>query len=146
MRAKLRNPQMVLVRPLKDQAGRADAFGDAPLTASGGGQPREQSFRVKMQIEWGGATNFGPAVPGRQTNYTAEALVVKRHIPLAHRDWAPEGGDILELASGRKLYVDGVEMAFPRRISKNHPDGGWDGWRLRLMDRSPSESAATSYE
>jgi len=146
VRSRVIKPQYVTVHPLRDQSAQIDAFGDAPLVTSGGGPARESSFRVKMQIEWGSTSNYAEAVPGRQSSYTAEALVLKRHIPPSANGWEPEGGDLLILVSGRHLFVGGVELDFPRRVSKNHPDGGWDGWRLRLMDRRPSQSAATSYE
>lgn len=146
MRARILNKQMVTVRPLAAQDAQVDAFGDAPVVASGG-SPRGASFDMPMQIMYGRQVSYGSGVPGRTNETTVDAVVLRRDVPPAGTGWVPQGGDMVVLNDGASLFVDGVEEAFPTRVlSFNRLRGGSDGWRLRLVDRLPEQSAASKYE
>jgi hypothetical protein len=140
LRDRIHRPQWVTVRPLNPDDG--DVFGDAPVVAP---DDRDGSFRMKMQISWNVRTVGEFGSPGRTDDMSATALVRKRDIPPTVT-WVPGSDDLIELVGGDKLFVAKAEPAMPRRVSIRRPDGGWDGWRLALVDRQPVRQGAIEYE
>ncbi len=141
-RPRLVKPQMVTIRPLDSKQG--DEFGDAPVVAS---DNRKVSFTMRVQVTWSRGSIFRAGSPGKDRSLVAVATMLKRNIPpSAPSGWEPTVNDLVELASGRKLFIDDIQPAFPRRISLSHPLGGFDGWRVFLVDMHPTMAAATEYE
>lgn len=142
MRARLSRPQMITIRGLRTQE--ADVMGDAPVVVA---KNRKVSFRMRAQIMWTGGLTGEAGTPGRDIFKRMVALIRNRDVPpSAPDDWRPITNDLVELASGAKLFIMDAQPAFPRKISIRTPDGGWDGWRLILTDRQSTMQAATQYE
>ena len=143
MRARLNRPLIAIVHPLNPQE--ADNFGDAPILVS---QTRKAGFRLKMQVSHSFGLNFEPEGPGgRSQDVRIIALIRKRDVPPDAPDgWSPDTNDLFELADDYQLFLQDVQPAYPRRVSIRSPRGGYDGWRVTLVDRKPNMAPASEYE
>jgi hypothetical protein len=134
--------QFVTVRRLRPRV--VDSLGDAPIVMP---DNRYNGFKMKMSVTWTSRKMAEPGDVGRDEDKTALAVIRNRDVPpTVEGGYRPATNDIVELVSGEKLFVMDAQPAFPRRRSIGSPDGGWDGWRLTLVDRQPTLSAATEYE
>lgn len=146
MRASLVNKQVVIVRPLQDQAG--DNMGDAPIILD---TTRGSSFDMPMQVMHTQGNLGDSGTPGREQNFVAVARMLKREIPPGAPDsWksdviGPQLNDVVELIGGRKLFVVGQRPAFPKSPRLGAPSGKWDGWEINLNDQKATMTAAGQY-
>lgn len=135
MRPRLIKPQIVTVRPVKAVAG--DRMGDASLLTSKLRDPPITGVRMQVSHTSGIVRVGGP---GKDQDLRAIAMVIDKW------GWTPRINDLIELASGVKLFVADVQPAWPKDISLTSPSGGFYGWRLNLVSRSPEVNPATRYD
>lgn len=136
MRGRLVKPQTVTVRPMVEQV--TDVLGDVSAVPSS----RSTSLVLPMQVTWTNSAEGGPGYPGRTSSFTAIGMALKRDIG----EWTPKAGDLVVMPDGRSLFVHNTQPAFPRARRIGVGDsGGFDGWRLGLMDRLPTQDAAANY-
>lgn len=129
------------IRPLIDQAGSADVFGDAPVLVSAN---RAAGFNVRVAVSWT-RNDFDSAIPGRELKSSATATLWKKDLPGSNKDYVPGQNDLWELLTG-KLFVVASQPTGYLPPSLGLPMGGWRGWRVSLSDQTPDQRAAGTYD
>jgi hypothetical protein len=119
-----------------------DELGDTSVIAA---DTRSTSFKMKAKVYNTLRNQAEAGYPGRDEAKRSLLHILKRDRPPTAL-WVPQTNDLVELASGEKLFVMSAEPAFPRNRSVGSPDGGFDGWSVTLTDRSPALSGATRYD
>jgi hypothetical protein len=131
-------PVVITVRRLNPQE--TDSLGDASPFVS---DTRLEPFTVRAQLTWSRRSMHEDGMPGRTEQASAFCLIRKVDVPAALRStWQPSTNDLFIVpgvgSETDGLMVTDVQPALPVRPSFANPSGGFEGWRVALVSRSPS--------